>query len=99
MDEANGHTAVAHNGDDATDSAEGARTGHVHAAAKEAIVNQWLQGSLDNVSPTGQLVASPSAAMHSKCSTLHSLPLYTAPFVHQLCQHCQLAMFVCKLTS
>lgn len=55
LDESNGLTAVGVAGDDTTDSAEDARTGQVHAAAKEDIVRHWLQGSLDNVSPSGQL--------------------------------------------
>ena len=59
LDEANGHTAVV-NGDEHTDNGlVGDRTGHVHAAAKQDIVNQWLQGSLDNVSPSGQINLSP----------------------------------------
>lgn len=58
LDEANGHTAVV-NGDDHTDNGlVGDRTGHVHAAAKQDIVRQWLQGSLDNVSPSGQMCIS-----------------------------------------
>lgn len=55
LDESNGHTAVGLTGDDHTDTMEGARTGHVHAAAKQDIVRHWLQGSLENVSPSGVL--------------------------------------------
>lgn len=53
LDEANGHTAIGLAGDDHTDTLEGARTGHVHTAAKQDIVRHWLQGSLENVSPSG----------------------------------------------
>ncbi|KAL3142045.1 hypothetical protein ABBQ32_004677 [Trebouxia sp. C0010 RCD-2024] len=55
LDESNGHTAVGLTGDDHTDTMEGARTGHVHAAAKQDIVRHWLQGSLENVSPSESL--------------------------------------------
>lgn len=60
-------------GDDTTDSAEGARTGHVHAAAKEDIVRHWLQGSLDNVSPSGQLQHHTASAL--PCAHCHFPPL------------------------
>lgn len=55
LDESNGHTHIGMAGDDQTDSFEGARTGHVHTAAKQDIVRHWLQGSLENVSPSGLL--------------------------------------------
>ena len=70
LDESNGLTAVDIAGDDTTDSAEDARTGQVHAAAKEDIVRHWLQGSLDNVSPSGQLQYHTANAL--PCAHCHS---------------------------
>lgn len=86
LDESNGNTAIGIPGDDTTDSAEEARTGQVHAAAKEDIVRHWLQGSLENVSPSGWLHHTPYPALHSD----YTLRTFTkAQSAHQLAHHCQ----------
>lgn len=99
LDESNGHTALGHNGDDVTDSAEGARTGQVHAAAKEDIVRHWLQGSLDNVSPSGQPYTASSLALLS--CTMRSLLWTTArvPPISKVCIMLMTASLPCLIAD
>lgn len=87
LDESNGLTAVDIAGDDTTDSAEDARTGQVHAAAKEDIVRHWLQGSLDNVSPSGQL-------QHTQHVHYPALDATSLPYCNQCSSFCLLASCV-----